>query len=438
MDISTHDLPMLNVYQEQFAKKCAEKSLTCTICYDPYNNPHMINKCLHVFCQSCITDWMQNKNTCPICNITFDAKDLKHDFDKQSRIEHLWKKYVLEISNPENEPEASTASPEVQNGKEKVFLKMGIYHRTNKQLHSICSKEGVLLINCVVTHKIITNKGSIEAEGCTLNKIQARNGALLKNTTFTCAKISKGKLESTFTRYDSSSYHAYDIIASDDVKLENMNCKNQVSVTLGQLKATQCHLKKVYTLRGITLKDCIAESIHSKRGSLNAVGCQLGTVHIDPDAILHNCCANKVKVRDGKIIASADKNKESNYDTLKALNEINLKSITVRKKVSSHGSVTATDSTIVGSVKCFFQIQLTNSNIGDLIIYGNHNRKCSIILSKGIIEGDIYIYEANNTKITGTGQINGNIYCHCHGEVTKNERVLFNGKLIDDYFDDSE
>ena len=44
-----------------------EQDIECMICTDPLDQPTVIADCGHEFCKACITDWNQNKDTCPTC-----------------------------------------------------------------------------------------------------------------------------------------------------------------------------------------------------------------------------------------------------------------------------------------------------------------------------------------------------------------------------------
>ena len=44
----------------------------CPICLGPINNPIKSNNCLHLFCEVCLTMWLQRKNECPICRKAID------------------------------------------------------------------------------------------------------------------------------------------------------------------------------------------------------------------------------------------------------------------------------------------------------------------------------------------------------------------------------
>lgn len=50
-----------------------EEHFSCAVCQKPYENPYIISKCQHVFCQTCLND----KNQCSICNTFIQAEHFK-------------------------------------------------------------------------------------------------------------------------------------------------------------------------------------------------------------------------------------------------------------------------------------------------------------------------------------------------------------------------
>jgi hypothetical protein len=54
--------------------------LQCPICFDTLFNVHVISKCCHRFCKSCITQSYEKRgNTCPVCRTEFSIGDVKKD-----------------------------------------------------------------------------------------------------------------------------------------------------------------------------------------------------------------------------------------------------------------------------------------------------------------------------------------------------------------------
>jgi hypothetical protein len=52
----------------------------CSICYeslDRDSNTTILRKCGHVFCDTCLTTWLETDNkSCPMCRVAFDHDDL--------------------------------------------------------------------------------------------------------------------------------------------------------------------------------------------------------------------------------------------------------------------------------------------------------------------------------------------------------------------------
>lgn len=55
-----------------------EEEDVCPTCFEEYDaeNPRIVTKCNHRFHLSCILEWMERSNTCPICNQEMDFKAL--------------------------------------------------------------------------------------------------------------------------------------------------------------------------------------------------------------------------------------------------------------------------------------------------------------------------------------------------------------------------
>ena len=46
---------------------------TCAVCFGLVDAP-LLTTCQHVFCMSCLQDWMANKPSCPTCNNELDPR----------------------------------------------------------------------------------------------------------------------------------------------------------------------------------------------------------------------------------------------------------------------------------------------------------------------------------------------------------------------------
>lgn len=54
-------------------------SSICTICINPLNREYVKTPCGHVYCNSCLTEWLINKNTCPECRYKFGDDNFEEE-----------------------------------------------------------------------------------------------------------------------------------------------------------------------------------------------------------------------------------------------------------------------------------------------------------------------------------------------------------------------
>lgn len=47
-------------------EQLTEAGGSCPICYEKYANPVLL-QCKHIFCEACITIWLDREQTCPLC-----------------------------------------------------------------------------------------------------------------------------------------------------------------------------------------------------------------------------------------------------------------------------------------------------------------------------------------------------------------------------------
>mmetsp|Transcript_40543 Transcript_40543/g.102072 ORF Transcript_40543/g.102072 Transcript_40543/m.102072 type:complete len:599 (-) Transcript_40543:12-1808(-) len=66
--------------------------LTCGICLDDVKIRGVLNSCAHMFCFTCITQWSEVQNTCPMCKRRFDSlTERQIDGKKRKRFERVVK-----------------------------------------------------------------------------------------------------------------------------------------------------------------------------------------------------------------------------------------------------------------------------------------------------------------------------------------------------------
>ena len=77
-----HEVDRLHKKREEFENKI--KSITnrikendmCSICFDTMSNKTIVNCCMNSFCFSCISKWVSQRHTCPLCKETTDMEKL--------------------------------------------------------------------------------------------------------------------------------------------------------------------------------------------------------------------------------------------------------------------------------------------------------------------------------------------------------------------------
>ena len=112
------------------SKECKEiASLnTCAICLD-IMNPNdkdkrvgFISGCLHKFHVHCITEWFKQRNRCPICNRSFQSKDLKDYSNQQHKRPNAEHTVVMSIEESVSNSEQISLINEISNSR-KYYLK---------------------------------------------------------------------------------------------------------------------------------------------------------------------------------------------------------------------------------------------------------------------------------------------------------------------------
>lgn len=50
----------------QELQRCRDNSPDCPVCYDNHVKPVTLD-CQHIFCEVCISEWLDKEKTCPVC-----------------------------------------------------------------------------------------------------------------------------------------------------------------------------------------------------------------------------------------------------------------------------------------------------------------------------------------------------------------------------------
>jgi len=62
--------PIIDGRHITFQTKLLNEFFKCGICEGYFRNPYTIVECLHTFCKSCLVQHLEEKNTCPSCDLT--------------------------------------------------------------------------------------------------------------------------------------------------------------------------------------------------------------------------------------------------------------------------------------------------------------------------------------------------------------------------------
>lgn len=84
-----------------------EDIVSCSVCFEIYEDPHVISPCLHTLCLLCIKRLERGGTiTCPECRKVSSMKDVKKDFKTQGIIDILMEKKSLKSGHSESSNDA--------------------------------------------------------------------------------------------------------------------------------------------------------------------------------------------------------------------------------------------------------------------------------------------------------------------------------------------
>ena len=67
----------MNSYGEDLFELAVDPELWCPICWGVLDCPVYSMLCMHVFCRSCITSWLQHNQSCPVCQAGLTSSTLQ-------------------------------------------------------------------------------------------------------------------------------------------------------------------------------------------------------------------------------------------------------------------------------------------------------------------------------------------------------------------------
>lgn len=94
-----------------------EDEVTCSICFEVYEDPHILPLCLHTLCLKCMKKLERSgKITCPECRTICTMKHVKKDFKTQRIIDYLKKEKTSKSDHSNSSKEAQLCGMCKENG----------------------------------------------------------------------------------------------------------------------------------------------------------------------------------------------------------------------------------------------------------------------------------------------------------------------------------
>ena len=93
-----------NKYNFKSNKTCSfgQNDEICSICHETLETNLSTTSCNHTFHKNCLCNWLNNKNTCPMCRTTFTPEEIQNicgdllpqKSERQKQFERMWFKRI--------------------------------------------------------------------------------------------------------------------------------------------------------------------------------------------------------------------------------------------------------------------------------------------------------------------------------------------------------
>lgn len=391
----------IEAFTQRFNETCEKGELLCPICIEPYQDPYIITKCLHIFCRSCLHDWMKvdsNKNTCPECRMLFNAKDLKHDFHHHRRVVNIWNELAeREGINSDHKNPYANSHMEHPPWKKKSRRKISTRKRSD-HLPSEDQPGDSSLIQGVFRTSMVPSVDSRPY----LQATTYQNASLRRRRSRPLRKIRE-----IVGVYRTANRTLHSIASIEGVYITNCIVENDIFSQRGAIFANGCKVKTAKTVgREIVFRDTIFSSVYAQ---MNRVECRYS---VCPD-----------EFQNARITAKKD-----------ILLEKARFSGVIR---SEEGAITATDCNLSGVLSCVGKATLFQSTVSTLEINSrDSSTPIRVILSGSKIESELVIREGSSlypirVEVTGSGEIIGAIRCHRAAcEISLANTITHHGRII--------
>ncbi len=308
----------------------------------------------------------------------------------------------------------------------------GTFRAENSTLEGkIEARDGMILAQVISLQEVKCSMGTIEADHSQLEKVKARDGVKLTETSAKHVEVSMGELtwKNSQTKVPASS-----ISARDGMHLKGIHCEGDTTCSIGEIKAQNSIFNNISARDGMNLTECRAQEAEVKMGLLDAKNCHFNSVSARDGMTLVNSPAESCNVSQGSLKITAQ-GPALSYEQISARDGISLTNVEVKRSVESPlGHLCAKDCRLPAIV-AQQKIELIQTTADSACIHVSGSG--TVILNDSTIEGDLVIEESKSQSlIINSGffstaiYINGQLYNPNQASPQKKLEVEIRGGTI--------